>query len=272
MQASAPAPPGRRRGDVVGVGGRGAPEHLAVDAGARAGARSSSSSTSAAPPSAITKPSRRRSKGRDIPELDSAVMLREGGHADLGHGRLGPAGHDDVAAAGGDQAGGGCRSPACRRRRPSRPSRTAPASRAASRWRPRRRSHHHGDEEGRHTPRPLLDEHLDLLSASVSRPPTPVPKMTPARAGSRSSRRRRRGPSGRRDGELLEAVGPSRLFDVEPGARVEVAHPSLALGRRAAQAVEEGVDADPAARHDPDTGDRTTTPAAPAMTAIRASR
>ncbi len=41
----------------------------------RAVAVSQSSSTRAPAPSAITKPSRRKSKGRDTPTVDSAVML-----------------------------------------------------------------------------------------------------------------------------------------------------------------------------------------------------
>ena len=66
MHAAAPAPPGDGRGDVVGVGVAAVAEHLAVDAWRREpSACSNVSSTMNAAPSAITKPSRAASKGRD---------------------------------------------------------------------------------------------------------------------------------------------------------------------------------------------------------------
>ena len=70
-----PGPAGDRGGDVVGVGGAGRAGQLTVDAGPAGDGVVPASSTRAPAPSVITKPSRRMSKGREIPEVDRAVML-----------------------------------------------------------------------------------------------------------------------------------------------------------------------------------------------------
>ena len=79
---------------------------------------SRSSSTSAPAASAATKPSRRASKGRDIPSARQRRHVGEGAEPDRGDGRLGPAADDDVAAPGRDQPGRGGRRRGCPPRRP----------------------------------------------------------------------------------------------------------------------------------------------------------
>ena len=76
MHAAAPAPPGQRRGDVVRVGVAAVAEHLAVDGRAACRARARASRGRRTPaPSAITKPSRSASNGRDARSGSSLRVL-----------------------------------------------------------------------------------------------------------------------------------------------------------------------------------------------------
>ena len=82
MQATAPAPPGRRRGDVVGVGVAGRAEDLGRGSWRPAPRRAShSSSTRTAAPSAMTKPSRSASNGRETPDARQRGHVGEAGDA-----------------------------------------------------------------------------------------------------------------------------------------------------------------------------------------------
>ena len=217
-----------------------------------------SSRTSAPAPSVMTKPSRRTSKGRDIPERRQGGHVGEGGDADPGHGR-----------------------PRRRRRWPRRTGPRPPAGRRRRcAWVPAAQAvvmvshgpcqpsadgdgggtgvgHHHGDEEGRDPPRALLAE--DERSAPRG-----------SRGRRRRCRRRRRSDPGsapispasleghvgrghRELGEAVDAGGPPWGRTSRSGSKSR--HPALALGRRAVEAVPEGVEADPAARDDADAGD-----------------
>ena len=198
---------------------------------------------------------RRRAGTR--PSLDSAVMLPKAATArSRDHGRLGAAPDGHVAAARWPPAGPRRPRRGCRPRRrwrsvshgPRQPARIETCGRAGV-------GHHHGDEEGRHPPRPLLEEHLDLL-LSVSRPPTPVAKIDAGPVGVGADLAGvGQGHVGGRHRELGEAVDPPGLLGPEPGGRVEARHPALALRRRAEQAVPEGVEADAAAGHHAEAGD-----------------
>ena len=164
MHAAAPVPPGRRRGDVVGVGVAAGAEHLAEDACApRPRACSHSSRISTAAPSPMTKPSRSTSNGRDMPLVDSAVMLANPAidvtvagaslppvtTASHRPQRDQPGGVADGVGAGGarraDRLVGPLQAVAHRDRR------TAGVG------------HHHRHEERRHPPLTLVDADLDLL-------------------------------------------------------------------------------------------------------------
>ena len=74
------APPalGLGGGEVVGVGGRAVAAQLAEDRAPRARPPPASSSTSTPAPSPITKPSRRASKGREMPARRRGAHRREG--------------------------------------------------------------------------------------------------------------------------------------------------------------------------------------------------
>ena len=219
MQAAAPSPPGRRRRDVMGVGRRRRRRGARRRSGPRVAGRGRGlSRTRAAAPSGITKPSRRTSNGRDTPEVDSAVMLAK---AAMPTGVIAASAPPPMATS-------------------QRPVATRRAA-AAREWVPGRAGggdrlaravpagahrdvggtgvgHHHGDEEGEIRRGPFSAKAV-ICCSRVSRPPTPVPKTTPARSGSapispasvRPCRRRppRTGRNGRRAGRPSARTRPT---------------------------------------------------------------
>ena len=123
----------RRCGDVVRVGVGCRRRGSRRGSWRRARRRAShSSSTSTAAPSLMTKPSRSASNGRDVPTLDSAVMLREPGQRGDRHRRLAAAGEHGVAAPVGDEPRRVADRVRPGRARGDTSSRTGPASRSAS--------------------------------------------------------------------------------------------------------------------------------------------
>ena len=95
-----------------------------------------------------------------------------------------------------------------------------------------------------------------ICSWSVSSPPTPVAKMTPQRSGSAPiSPASASAMSAARHRELREAIDAADFFGAEPCRRVEAHHPALSVGGGFLETVPEGVEADPATRHDAHAGD-----------------
>ena len=244
--------PGRRGGDVVGVGGRGRPEDLGVDVGARAAGR-------ARAPRGRAPPALRRHEavaadveGPRHPVVDSAVMLAKAAM---------PTG---VIAASAPP-------PMTTSQRPVATSRAA----AAIAWVPAAQAVtmvSHGPVEAARietsaapalaiiigtrkgeTRRGPFSRKTPICSCRVSRPPTPVAKMTPAAVGVGAELagvvERHLGGGHRELGEPVGRAGPlwgrsrPRGRSPPPGARPRAP---------GCEAVQEGVEADAAARDDAD--------------------
>ena len=210
----------------------------------RATAWSQASRTRAPAPSVMTNPSRRASKGREIPEVDRAVMLEKAAR---------PTPVIPASAA----------PPMATSQRPEATSRAA----WAMLWAPAAHAvviglgravppqpdgdggrsgigHHHRDQTGRHSSRSLLAEDEDLG----------LQRLQSAHAGTHHHARAARvgvdlagivqGHGRHGHGELGEAVELAGLLGRQPALGVEVGGPPLALRGRTVEPVPQGVGPD----------------------------
>ena len=214
----------------------------------RASAASRSSSSSTAAPSAMQKPSRSRSNGREQPERDSAVIVPNAasvvGVIDASAPPASTTSHRPSAT---------IRAPAAIEWVPARArggQRLAGAAPALSQRDDRRAGvgHHHRDGVRRDAGRPAGGQHADLgFQGGDTADPGAQLDAGPARVDRRQSAGVLQRHLGGGDGEVGEPVGVPGLLARQPRLRVEVVDPPLtAVCRRGPQPLPERRQPDPA--------------------------